>query len=74
MCTTPVKPYCNVHPIPINVVEANDEGSGYGDHITIKEGIYGEGGLLGEIEEHRIFRSKKELMTCLSIILMREKF
>ncbi|KAL5548130.1 hypothetical protein UlMin_003361 [Ulmus minor] len=40
----------------------------------MEEGIYGEGGISGEIEEHCIFRSKKELMTCLSITLMREKF
>ncbi|KAL5541110.1 hypothetical protein UlMin_043396 [Ulmus minor] len=39
-----------------------------------KEVIYGEGGMSGEIEEHRIFQSKKELMTYLSIISMTEKF
>ena len=60
MCTTPVEPYCNVPPIPISVVEADEEGSGSGDHITIKERIYGEGGISGEIEEHHIFWSKKE--------------
>ncbi|KAL5561876.1 hypothetical protein UlMin_031623, partial [Ulmus minor] len=37
-------------------------------------GIYGEGGILGDIEEHHIFRSKKELMTCVSITAMTEKF
>ena len=61
-------------PIPISVIEADEEGSGSGDHITVKEGIYGECGMSGEIEEHRIFRSKKDLMTCLSIISMSEKF
>ncbi|KAL5543574.1 hypothetical protein UlMin_007358 [Ulmus minor] len=74
VCTTPVEPYQNVFPIPISVVEADVEGSGCGDQICVEEGIYGEGGILGEIEEHRIFRSKKELMMCLSITSMREKF
>ena len=57
-------------PIPISVVEADVEGSGCGDQTCVEEGIYGEGGILGDIEEHRIFRSKKELMTCLSITAM----
>ncbi|KAL5582402.1 hypothetical protein UlMin_014844 [Ulmus minor] len=30
--------------------------------------------MLGDIEENRVFRSKKELMTCLSITSMRKKF
>ncbi|KAL5543456.1 hypothetical protein UlMin_007240 [Ulmus minor] len=60
--------------IPISVVEADAEDSGCGDQIYVEEGIYGEGGISGEIEEHRIFQSKKELMTCLSITSMREKF
>ncbi|KAL5567602.1 hypothetical protein UlMin_024177 [Ulmus minor] len=30
--------------------------------------------MLGDIEENRVFRSKKELMTCLSIMSMRKKF
>ncbi|KAL5582889.1 hypothetical protein UlMin_015331 [Ulmus minor] len=72
--TTPVEPYQNVPPIPISVVEANVEGSGCGDQTCVEEGIYGEGGILGDIEEHRIFRSKKELMTCVSITAMTEKF
>ena len=74
MCTTRVEPYCNVPPIPISFVEANEEGSGSGDHITVKEGIYRECGLSGEIKEHCIFRLKKELMTCLSIISMMKNF
>ncbi|KAL5558468.1 hypothetical protein UlMin_034679 [Ulmus minor] len=74
VCTTPIEPYQNVPPIPISVVEADVEGSGSGDQTCVEEGIYGEGGLLGDIEEHRIFRSKKELMTCLSITAMTEKF
>ncbi|KAL5550111.1 hypothetical protein UlMin_000287 [Ulmus minor] len=74
VCTTPVEPYCNVPPIPISVIEADEDGSGSGDHITVKEGIYGECGISREIEEHRIFRSKNELMTCFSIISMTEKF
>ena len=71
---TPVESYQNVPPIPISVVEADAEGSGCGDQIYVEEGIYGEGGISGEIEEHRIFWLKKELMTCLSITSMREKF
>ncbi|KAL5581673.1 hypothetical protein UlMin_014115 [Ulmus minor] len=74
VCTTLVEPYQNVPPIPISVVEADVEGSGSGDQTCVEEGIYGEGGILGDIEEHRIFRSKKELMTCLSITAMTEKF
>ncbi|KAL5549715.1 hypothetical protein UlMin_004946 [Ulmus minor] len=74
VCTTHVEPYQNVPSIPISVVETDVEGSGCGDQICVEEGIYEEGGILGEIEEHRIFRSKKELMTCLSITPMREKF
>ncbi|KAL5566318.1 hypothetical protein UlMin_029482 [Ulmus minor] len=74
VCTTPVEPYQNVPPIPISVIEADAEGSGCGDQIYVEEGIYGEGGILGEIEEHRLFRSKNELMTYLSITSMREKF
>ncbi|KAL5578710.1 hypothetical protein UlMin_011152 [Ulmus minor] len=74
VCTTLVEPYQNVPPIPISVVEADAGGSGCGDQIYVEEGIYGEGGISGEIEEHHIFRSKKELMTCLSITSMREKF
>ncbi|KAL5581631.1 hypothetical protein UlMin_014073 [Ulmus minor] len=74
VCTTPVEPYQNVPPIPISVVEADVEGSGSGDQTCVEEGIYGEGGILGDIEEHHIFRSKKELMTCLSITAMTEKF
>ncbi|KAL5557065.1 hypothetical protein UlMin_039301 [Ulmus minor] len=72
--TTPVEPYQNVPPIPISVVEANVEGSECGDQTCVEEGIYGEGGILGDIEEHRIFRLKKELMTCVSITAMTEKF
>ncbi|KAL5565013.1 hypothetical protein UlMin_028177 [Ulmus minor] len=71
---SPVEPYCNVPPIPFTVDEVDEEGSGSGGNFTIEDGIYGQGGILGDIEEHRVFRSKKELMTCLSITSMREKF
>ena len=69
-----VEPYCNVPPIPVTVDEADEEGTGSGGDIIIEDGIYGQGGISGDIEEDRVFRSKKELMTCLSIMSMREKF
>ena len=71
---SPVEPYYNVPPIPFTIDEVDEEGSGSGGNFTIEEGIYGQGGILGEIEEDRVSRSKKELMTCLSITSMQEKF
>ncbi|KAL5568364.1 hypothetical protein UlMin_024939 [Ulmus minor] len=74
VCTSPVEPYCNVPPIPFTVDEVDVEGSGSGGNFNREVGIYGQGGMLGDIEENRVFRSKKELMTCLSIMSMRKKF
>ncbi|KAL5568403.1 hypothetical protein UlMin_024978 [Ulmus minor] len=74
VCTSLVEPYCNVPLIPFTVDEVDEEGSGFGGNFNREDGIYGQGGILGDIEENRVFRSKKELMTCLSIMSMRKKF
>ena len=71
--TTPVEPYCNMPPISHIVIQGDDEGSGSGDEKSQTEGVYRAYGISGEIEEHQIFRLKKELMTSLSIISMRDK-
>ena len=74
MSITLVEPYCNVPLIQHTVIQGDEEGSGSGDEKSITEGVYGGGGISRDIKEHQIFRSKKELMTCLSIISTREKF
>ncbi|KAL5555175.1 hypothetical protein UlMin_037411 [Ulmus minor] len=50
------------------------QGERRAEEVCTEDGIYGQGGMLGDIEENRVFRSKKELMTCLSIMSMRKKF
>ena len=35
VCMSPVKPYCNVPPIPFTVDEVDEEGSGSGENFTI---------------------------------------
>ncbi|KAL5554014.1 hypothetical protein UlMin_041415 [Ulmus minor] len=69
-----VEPYTNVPPIPHSVSHIDDNEVGSGDEKSRSEGVYGASSISDEIEEYKIFKSKKDLTTSLSIISMREKF
>ncbi|KAL5576113.1 hypothetical protein UlMin_017812 [Ulmus minor] len=69
-----VEPYTNVPPIPHSVSHIDDNEAGSGDEKSRSEGVYGASSISDEIEEYKIFKSKKDLTTSLSIISMREKF
>ena len=56
------------------IIKSYDEDSGSGDEKSQTKGVYGACGISREIEEHQLFRSKRELPMSLSIISMTEKF
>ena len=70
----PFQPYISMPPFREGSFFHDDSDIGCEDEKNKFDRVYGPSSISEEIEEYQIFKSKKDLNTNLSLILMQEKF
>ena len=65
-----VEPYTNVPPFLHSFSFVDDNDADCGDKKSRSKGVYRPSGISDEIKEYKIFKSKKDLNTTLSLISM----